>query len=269
MTPRIVLVTGASSGIGALAAGRLAAAGDCVVAASRRGTAPAGCEAQVMDVDRDDSVEAGVVAIVARHGRLDAAVLCAGWGIAGAVEDTTADEARAQFETNFFGAHRVVRAVLPAMRRQAAGHLVLVSSLAAQVPLPYQALYSASKAALSSYAEALRMELARFGIRVSCIEPGNFRTGFTGSRRRATGWTADSAHAARSAASVAWMEQDELRAPPPDAVVRCIVATLDDPDPPLRQVVVANLFERIGAGLRRLLPYRLYEAIALRVFRVR
>lgn len=265
MTSMRVLVTGASSGIGALCAERLAAAGHRVVAASRRGTAPAGCEGLVMDVDRDDSVDAAL----ARCGDLDAAVLCAGWGLAGAVEDTPADDARAQFETNFFGAHRVARAVLPGMRARASGRLVLVSSLAAQVPLPYQALYAASKAALSSYAEALRMELSPFGIRVSCIEPGNFHTGFTGSRRRAAGWTGDSAHATRAEASLRWMEQDELRAPSPEAVVRRILDVLAHPDPPLRHVVVAHAFERVGAALRALLPHRLYEAVALRVFRVR
>lgn len=265
MSARTVLVTGASSGIGALCAERLAASGHRVLAASRRGIAPPGCEPLVMDVDHDASVGNALAAC----GAVDAAVLCAGWGIAGAIEDTPADEARAQFETNFFGAHRVVRALLPGMRQRGAGRLVLVSSLAARVPLPYQAMYSASKAALSSYAEALRLELVPFGIRVTSIEPGNFRTGFTGSRRRAAGWTAGSAHAASCEASVRWMEQDELRAPPPEAVVGRIVETLEHPDPPLRQVVVAQAFERAGAALRAVLPHRLYEAIALKVFRIR
>ena len=265
---RVVLITGASSGIGLLVAEHLASRGDAVFAASRRGTAPARTRSIVMDVDRDESVASGVAALLAERGRIDAAVLCAGFGIAGAIEDTPAHEARAQFETNFFGAHRVVQAVLPAMRAQGGGRIVLVSSLAAQVPLPYQALYSASKAALSSYAEALRMELAPFGVRVSCIEPGNFRTGFTGSRRRVSGWTSASAHGARSEASLQWMESDEQKAPPPQAVATTVARLLDHEAPPLRVVVVANTFEKVGAWLRALLPYRLYEAIALRVFRV-
>lgn len=260
-----ILVTGASSGIGALCAERLAAAGHAVLAASRRGLAPPGCEALVMDVDDDASVTRGVAAA----GALDAVVLCAGWGLAGAIEDTPAAEARAQLETNFFGAHRVVHAVLPGLRARGAGRIVVVSSLAAAVPLPYQALYSASKAALSSYAEALRLELAPCGVRVCCIEPGNFRTGFTGSRRRASGWTASSAHHASASASLEWMERDELRAPPPDAVVRRVLAVLEHPDPPLRHVVVAHALERVGAALRALLPQRLYEKLALKVFRVR
>ena len=264
MQRRSILVTGASSGIGFLCAEHLAATGCRVLAASRRGLAPPGCEPLVMDVDDDGSVERAV----GTAGRVDAVVLCAGWGIAGAIEDTSAAEAKAQFETNFFGAHRVVRAVLPTMRARGAGHVVLVSSLAAAVPLPYQALYSASKAALSSYAEALRLELVPSGVQVSCIEPGNFRTGFTGSRRRAAGWTPASAHAAGAEASLRWMEQDELRAPPPEAVVRRIVAVLEQPRPALRHVVVAHAFERVGAWLRVLLPRRVYEKIAVKVFRI-
>src|SRR5688572_13352137 len=188
---RRVLVTGASSGIGWQVAAHLVASGWRVFAASRRALAPPGCTGLTMDVDDDTSVTRALADV----GPLDAVVLCAGWGLAGAIEDTPAAEARAQLETNFFGAHRVVRAVLPAMRERRCGHVVIVSSLAATVPLPYQAFYSASKAALSSYAEALRLELAPSGVRVCCIEPGNFRTGFTGSRRRAAGWTAGSPYA--------------------------------------------------------------------------
>lgn len=262
---RTVLVTGASSGIGWRCAEQLATHGHRVLAASRRALAPPGCEALALDVDDDTSVARAV----ATAGALDALVLCAGWGLAGAIEDTAPAEARAQFETNFFGAHRVVRAALPAMRERGRGHIVLVSSLAAAVPLPYQAFYAASKAALSSYAEALRLELAPTGVRVCCIEPGNFRTGFTGSRRRAVGWTAASAYAAGAAASLGWMERDELRAPPPDAVVRRIVAVLRDPAPAYRHVVVAHAFERVGTWLRAMLPQRLYEALALKIFRVK
>jgi NAD(P)-dependent dehydrogenase (short-subunit alcohol dehydrogenase family) len=265
MAPRSVLVTGASSGIGALCAERLAMRGWHVLAASRRASAPPGCAGVAMDVDDDASVTRALAAA----GPLDALVACAGFGLAGAIEDTAPAEARAQFETNFFGAHRVVQAALPGMRARGGGRIVLVSSLAAGVPLPYQAFYSASKAALSSYAEALRLELAPCGIRVACIEPGNFRTGFTGSRRRAQGWTPASAYAAGAEASLQWMEHDERRAPPPDAVAGRIVAVLEDADPALRHVLVAHAFERLGAGLRRWLPARLYEAIALKVFRVR
>lgn len=268
-TAKVILITGASSGIGALTAQRLAAAGHGVWAASRRGSAPDGCRSLVMDVDRDDSVAGAVARVLEESGRLDAAVMCAGFGYAGAVEDTSTDEARAQFETLFFGVHRTCRAVLPAMRAQGQGRIVIVSSLAAAVPMPYQAAYSAAKAAVSNYAEASRFELVPLGIDVACVEPGNFRTGFTGARKHVAGWTDASVHAARCAASVAWMEKDELAAPPGDAVARRIQAIVESPRrPALRHVVVAQPFERIGAALRAWLPARWYEAAALRVFRI-
>lgn len=264
---KVILVAGASAGIGFAAAEQLARRGHTVYAASRRGVAPPGCEPLVMDVDSDDSVAAAVRAVLDRSGGIDALVHCAGWGLAGAIEDTPGAEALAQFQTNFFGAHRVCRALLPALRARR-GQIVLISSVTARVPIPYQAMYAASKAALSSYAEALRFELKPYGVRVSCVEPGNFRTDFTGSRRRACGWTDASPYARACADSVAWMEADERRAPPPQAVATRIQAILDERRPAFMHVVVAHAFERIGAWLRNLLPQRIYEAVAARVFRV-
>ena len=101
------------------------------------------------------------------------------------------------------------------------------------------------------------------------IQPGNFRTEFTDARRRSVAWTSSSAHAKSAAASIAWMENDERRAPPPDAVVSRILSVLDASRPALHHVVVAHAFERVGAWLRRLLPEALYLNVVLRVFRVR
>src|SRR6185437_2944047 len=115
------------------------------VGASRRGMASAGWTALVMDVDEDESVEAGVDAVVARHGRLDAVVAGAGWGLAGAAEQTPVAQAREQLETNFWGTVRVVQAALPVMRRQGSGRLVLISSIGGVVAPPFQPFYSASK----------------------------------------------------------------------------------------------------------------------------
>ena len=123
------MITGASAGIGRACADRLHGAGWTVVGASRRGTSSGSWQGVVMDVDSDDSVRDGVAEVLARHGRLDALVASAGWGVAGAVEHTTIDEAKAQVETNLWGATRVVQAVLPAMRAQGGGRIVLISSI--------------------------------------------------------------------------------------------------------------------------------------------
>ncbi len=184
-TPRVVLVTGASAGIGRSCAARLHTAGWSVFGASRRGTAEGEWTPLVMDVDRDDSVQAGVDALVGQAGRLDAVVACAGWGLAGAVEQTSIADAHEQLETNFWGAVRVVGRALPVMRAERAGRVVLISSIGGIVALPFQAFYSASKFAMEGYGEALAYEVAPFGIQVTLVEPGNVRTDFTANRRDA------------------------------------------------------------------------------------
>ena len=115
-TARAVLVTGASAGIGQACADRLHAAGWSVTGGSRRGTSSGGWTGLVMDVDDTESVRSGVAAVLERSGRIDAIVAAAGWGLAGAVECSAIDEARAQLETNFWGSVRVAAEVLPAMR---------------------------------------------------------------------------------------------------------------------------------------------------------
>ena len=157
--PQVVLVTGASAGIGRATADRLHRSGWTVVGASRRGATSGGWQGLTMDVDDDDDVARGVTGLLRERGRLDALVAAAGWGLAGPVEATPIAEAKAQLETNFWGAVRVVQASLPAMREQRAGRIVLMSSIGGLIALPFQAFYSASKFALEGYGEALAYEV--------------------------------------------------------------------------------------------------------------
>jgi len=172
-TPRVVLITGASAGIGRATADRLQGSGWTVVGASRRGASSGGWQGLTMDVDDDDDVARGVSGVLSEHGRLDALVAAAGWGLAGPVEATPIAEAKAQLETNFWGAVRVVQASLPAMRERRAGRIVLVSSIGGLIALPFQAFYSASKFALEGYGEALAYEVRPFGIEV--LDPARVR----------------------------------------------------------------------------------------------
>jgi len=276
---RVALVTGASAGIGKACADRLASAGWAVTGASRRGTggsAPgavagggsanggtstpgAAWTAVVMDVDQDASVQAGVAGVIERHGRIDALITAAGWGIAGAAEFTSIAEAKAQFETNFWGCVRVVQAVLPHMREQRHGRIVLISSIGGVIGIPFQAYYSASKFALEGFAEALAYEVAPFAIQITLVQPGNIATDFTANRRRAEARPGDAAYAEAVTRAVSIMERDEAGGAPAGQVAVTVQRVLESSRPP-RRVSVGKAGERIGLIAKRLLPFRVFEA---------
>ena len=180
-TGKVALVTGASSGIGEATAERLAKAGYKVYGTSRRG-AQAGqrsFEMLPLDVTSDESVEAAVSEVVRRDGRIDLLVNNAGFGVAPAgAEESSLDQARSIFETNFFGLVRMTRAVVPHMRRQGNGRLINIGSVLGFLPMPYGALYAATKHAVEGYSESLDHELRTRGIRVSVIEPAYTKTPF-------------------------------------------------------------------------------------------
>jgi len=177
----IALVTGASSGIGEATAKRLATAGYKVYGTSRRG-AQSGQRSFAMlplDVTSDASVEAAVKELIRLEGRIDLLVNNAGFGVAPAgAEESSIDQAKAIFETNFFGLIRMTRAVVPHMRRQGNGRIINIGSVLGFLPMPYGALYAATKHAVEGYSESLDHELRTRGIRVSVIEPAYTKTQF-------------------------------------------------------------------------------------------
>jgi NAD(P)-dependent dehydrogenase (short-subunit alcohol dehydrogenase family) len=256
---RSVLITGASAGIGRACAQTLLAAGWAVTGASRRGTVPAGCTGLVMDVDDDESVRAGVAGVLEQRGRIDALVAAAGWGLAGAVEQSSVAEAQAQLETNFWGCVRVVQQVLPAMRARG-GRIVLVSSIGGLIAIPFQAFYTASKFALEGYGEALAYEVAPFGVQVTLVEPGNIKTDFTASRRKAA--TADDPpYGPAFGKALRVMERDEANGAPAAAVAAAVRRVLETARPP-RRVSAGKPVERAGLVAKRLLPFRVFQAAA-------
>lgn len=181
MKNRVALVTGASSGIGEATAARLAAAGYTVYGSSRRGAAAGkrAFEMLSLDVTSDESVEAVVSEVLRRSGRIDLLVNNAGFGVGLAGdEESSVAQAQAIFDTNFFGTVRMTRAVVPHMRRQAAGRILNIGSGLGFVPMPYMAIYSASKHALEGYSESLDHEMRTRGVRVVVIEPGITKTPF-------------------------------------------------------------------------------------------
>ena len=177
----IALVTGASSGIGQASAERLAKAGYRVYGTSRRG-AQGGQRSFAMlplDVTSDESVDAAVEELICREGRIELLVNNAGFGVAPAgAEESSIDQAKAIFETNFFGLVRMTRAVVPHMRRHGSGRIINIGSVLGFLPMPFGALYAATKHAVEGYSESLDHELRTRGIRVSVIEPAYTKTKF-------------------------------------------------------------------------------------------
>jgi short-subunit dehydrogenase len=261
-----VLITGASSGFGKAIAEALAARGDRVYGTTRQTVPSATASAQVrmltMDVGDPATVDAAVARMITEAGRIDALINNAGFGIAGAIEDTSDAEAHAQFETNVFGLHRVCRAVLPQMRRQNSGRVINLSSLAGLVAVPYQAFYCASKHAIEAYTEALRMEMKPFGIHVSMIEPGDFATSFTDNRRMVTGCAEGSAHYNRCRTAVARMQEDERKFTNLTPVVKTVLAALASAQPALRYPVAVPM-QRLLVALKPFLPQRLFEYLIM------
>jgi NAD(P)-dependent dehydrogenase (short-subunit alcohol dehydrogenase family) len=181
MKSKTAIVTGASSGIGEATAERLAKAGYKVYGTSRRG-ARAGkrsFEMLSLDVTSDESVEAAVDEVMRSSGRIDLLVNNAGFGVAPAgAEESSIAQSRAIFDTNFFGILRMTRAVVPHMRRQGGGRIINIGSVLGFLPMPYGALYAATKHAVEGYSESLDHELRTRGIRVSVIEPAYTKTQF-------------------------------------------------------------------------------------------
>ena len=204
---KVAIVTGGSSGIGRECARALAAAGCRVYEFSRRCMPLEGVAHFACDVTDEAAVAAAVQTVLEREGRIDLLINNAGYGISGAVEFTETAAAQALFDVNFFGAVRVNRAVLPAMRAAKSGVILHISSVAAPVGIPFQAYYSAAKAAINSYTLALANEVRPFGVQVRAVLPGDIATGFTDARQKSA--AGDAVYGGRIARSVAGMERDE------------------------------------------------------------
>jgi NAD(P)-dependent dehydrogenase (short-subunit alcohol dehydrogenase family) len=213
---KIAIVSGGSSGIGRCAAEYLASHGCTVYEFSRRGQDSGAVKHVTADVTDEASVNAAVERVLEEEGRIDILVNNAGFGISGAVEFTTLEEAQRQLDVNFWGMVRLTRAVLPVMRRQGRGRIVNTSSVAAVTPIPFQTYYSVSKAAINSFTMSLGNEVRPYGIRVSAVMPGDTCTGFTDARDHVV--AGDEEYGGRISRSVSRMEKDERSGASPEGV---------------------------------------------------
>src|SRR5437899_3710760 len=261
-----VLVTGASSGIGQATARLLAERGFTVFGTARKPD-PKKRESFTMlalDVRSDESVRACVDQVMAKTGRLDVLGNNAGYSVTGAAEETSVDEAKAKLETNFFGAVRMLNAVLPGMRARGAGQIISISSLAGNTAIPYSAFYSASKFALEGYSESLWYEVRPFRISVSLVEPGFVNTPI-GEASPAAARLLPAYDASRKSMLAAFGHA--LKAGiPPEQVARRVLQIIEQQNPGLRY--------RVGAQatwlprLRSVVPWNVYAAGVRKTFAV-
>ncbi len=219
--PSVALVSGGSSGIGLSCAEALLSAGWRVYTLSRRGGGPAGAVPLTGDVTDPEQCAAAVRRVTEDEGRLDLLVNCAGFGISGAAEFTSMEEARRQLEVNLLGTANLCHGAIPVFRAQKGGRIINISSVAAVTPIPFQAWYSASKAGINSYTMALANEVRRFGISVCAVMPGDTRTGFTDARKKSA--QGDEVYGGAISRSVSRMEKDERGGVSPDKVAKKVL----------------------------------------------
>ena len=263
-SPSVVLITGASTGIGYATALLLRARGYRVFGASRNPiqAGASGIDMVALDVTSDESVTTGVETVLERAGRIDILINNVGYVLLGSAEETSLTELTAQLDTNFLGAVRVTRAVLPHFRAQRHGKIINISSLGGLAALPYSSAYAASKFALEGYSEALRHELRSFGVYVSLVEPSNVRTETlaTSIRRSAA---AHPAYAATRERIIADFKAAGHRSTfEPGAVARVVARIVEHPAPRLRYPIGQQA--RFVPLLKALLPQAIFETILRR-----
>jgi len=273
MADKVCLITGSSSGFGLLTAVDMARAGFRVVAtmrdtnkatalmkAANEATVSGLMEIRPLDITKFNELPGIVNEIVAAHGRIDVLVNNAGYALAGFAEDISLDELKAQFDTNFFGHVAMTKAVLPQMRKQKSGHVIMVSSIAGLVASPVLSSYAASKHALEGWSESLRIEMKSLGIHVVLVEPGAFETDIwvKNAKMGQQSVQSSSLNKERSLRFAQVVQQKLVKADARD-VSKLIVRIAQDPNPKLRYLIGKDAVRR--KWVKTLLPWKSYEKL--------
>lgn len=253
MSEKVCIITGGTSGIGLATAMAMRQTGYTVYEFSRREKGVEGFCHIPTDVTDEAAVQRAVEQVLEKENHIDVLINNAGFGISGAVEFTETKDAKRQFDVNFFGMVNMNRAVLPVMRAAGKGRIVNLSSVAGVIAIPFQAYYSASKAAINSYTMALVNEIKPFGVSVCAVMPGDIRTGFTSAREKLH--AGDDIYGGRIGRSVSGMERDELRGMAPETAgwYICSLATRTRVKP----LYTIGITYRFFCFLERILPVRL------------
>jgi NAD(P)-dependent dehydrogenase (short-subunit alcohol dehydrogenase family) len=276
---KIAIATGSSSGFGLLTAVELAKAGFRVVASMRdlgrrelldKAANSAGVGAKIdirqLDVTNFAVMPEFVERVIHDYGRIDVLLNNAGFAVAGFIEDLKLEEIRVQFETNFFGHVALTKAVLPVMRQQRSGHIIMVSSISGLHGSPTISSYSASKHALEGWSESLRIEVNSLGIKVVLVEPGSFQTDIWTRNARIAEKAFDGTSVNRERGERMRDRIQQLPKKDPIAVARVIARIAQDPNPKLRYVVGNDA--HVQLWLKRLLPWKWHEKLIARALKI-
>jgi len=260
---KTVLITGGSGGIGAAAARLFSEKGYTVFELSRSGSSQNGVTHINTDVTKEEDVAAAIKTVARETGGIDILINNAGMGISGAVEFTQVPDAKKLFEVNLFGTLNCAKAVIPLMRENGGGRIINISSVAGVLPIPYQAFYSCSKAAVNALTLALANEIKRFNIKVCAVMPGDARTGFTASRAKSC--EGDALYGGSVSRAVAAMEKDEQNGMTAEYVAKVIyrAATKKHPKP----FYTAGGKYRLFVLLAKLLPAGLSNKIVGAIYK--
>eukprot|EP00457_Paulinella_chromatophora_P011800 gb/GEZN01011963.1/.p1 GENE.gb/GEZN01011963.1/~~gb/GEZN01011963.1/.p1 ORF type:complete len:306 (+),score=51.13 gb/GEZN01011963.1/:27-920(+) len=266
--PKVVLITGTSAGLGQLLQAKLQHEFKeaKIIGTSRRGETPqkwslAAGKPIRMDVTDDSSVNAAVAAIERQVGHVDVLINNAGIAFHSLAHTSTSEDVMKQFDVNFFGVLRMVKAVAEGMKQRKQGYIITIGSIGGRIGLPYFSLYSASKAAVANYTDALRMELLRYNVRVTTVEPGDFAPGQLNTFH-SEDFKADVV--ATKAEEI--MRLNEAKGPPPDKILKVVVDILRTTNPKVRYIV-GNDANLVWCG-ERFFPRRLQQYLIMDEYKV-
>jgi short-subunit dehydrogenase len=266
--PKVVLITGASSGIGKSIANYLSERGMIVYGTSRTKKEDAALAYKMIALDVLDvkSIEKAISVIVENEGRLDVLVNNAGMGITGPIEDTPTEEMKKVFNTNLFGAIDVMKAVLPQMRKQHSGKIINVTSIAGYMGLPFRGVYSATKGALEIITEATRMEVKQFGVDVVNVAPGDFATNIAAGRYH-TPVFENSAYKEKYQENLNLMDAHVDGGMNPEVMAKAVFKIIESKNPNIHYKV-GGFMEKFSIVLKRILPDKAYEKLLMNHYKL-
>ncbi len=262
MEMKVVLVTGGSSGIGRSIGNYLGEHGYKVYGTTRdlsKQSDFGDFDLLELDVRKPETIEGALRNLLEKEGRLDVLINNAGVGITGPLEETPNDAIHNAFETNFTGPLNMIKAVLPIMRKQGSGRIINITSIAGKMGLPYRGVYSATKGALDLATEALRHEVREFGVKISTLAPGDFKTNIAAGRYHAP-LHPDSPYREPYGSTLKMIDEHVDQAGDPVLVAHKVVRILRDPSPAVHYKV-GSFMQRFSVLLKRFLPAKLYERL--------